>query len=134
MSDEGRPQGAGQGQDQELSQLQNSILMAFNLGVSYNQQSGGLKSITEVSGELGHTIYTNLSQVYGSKFQDDFLRANTEYFLQIALLGYIIPSVCAYEEDFKNRLLSLIELRALKTQQQMSGQGGPGGGGPIITP
>ena len=133
MSDEGHPQGAGQ--NQELTQLQSSILMAFNLGVSYNQQSGGLKSITEVSGELGHTIYTNLSQVYGSKLQDDFLRANTEYFLQIALLGYIIPSVCAYEEDFKNRLLSLIEKRALKTQQQMSGQqGGPSSGGSIVTP
>jgi len=133
MSDEGNPQGAGQ--NQELTQIQSSILMAFNLGVSYNQQSGGLKSITEVSGELGHNIYTNLSQVYGNKLEDDFLRANTEYFLQIALLGYIIPSVCAYEEDFKNRLLSLIEKRALKTQEQMSGQqSGPSGGGSIFTP
>ncbi|HML95057.1 MAG TPA: hypothetical protein PKC29_06475 [Thermodesulfobacteriota bacterium] len=132
MSDEGNPQGAGQ--MQELTQLQSSILMAFNLGVSYNQQSGGLKSITEVSGELGHNIYTNLSQVYGNKLEDDYLRANTEYFLQIALLGYIIPSVCAYEEDFKNKLLSLIERRALKTQEQMSGQGGPSGGGSIVTP
>lgn len=128
MADDGHPQGAEQ--EQELGQLESSILMAFNLGVSYNQQAGGLKSITEVVGELGHTIYTNLSQVYGNRFQDDFLRANTEYFLQIALLGYIIPSVCAYEEDFKNRLLTLIEMRARKTQQQY-GQGQ--GGGPIIT-
>ncbi len=132
MSDEGTPQGAGQ--NQELTQLQSSILMAFNLGVSYNQQSGGLKGITEVSSELGHNIYSNLSQVYGNKLEDDYLKANTEYFLQIALLGYIIPSVCAYEEDFKNRLLSLIERRALKTQEQMSRQGGPGGGGSIVTP
>ena len=104
MTDQERPQ--GQEEQPELGNIANSILSAFNLGVSYNQQSGGIKSIAEVTDELGHTIYTNLSQAYGSRFQDDFLRANTEYFLQIALLGYIIPSVCAYEEDFKNKLLS----------------------------
>ncbi len=86
----------------------------------------------EAVGEIGNTIYTNLAQAYGNRFQDDFLRANTEYFLQIALLGYIIPSVCAYDEEFKNRLLDLIEMRALKTQQQMSSQSNPGGS--IITP
>lgn len=130
MTDQERPQ--GQEEQPELGNIANSILSAFNLGVSYNQQSGGVKSIAEVTDELGHTIYTNLSQAYGSRFQDDFLRANTEYFLQIALLGYIIPSVCAYEEDFKNKLLSLIEQRAIKTQEQASQEGGSGGG--IITP
>ncbi len=121
-----------QEQQAELGNIAASILSAFNLGVSYNQQSGGTKSITEVTEELGHTIYTNLSQVYGNRYEDDFLRANTEYFLQIAMLGYIIPSVCAYDEEFKNKLLSLIEQRALKTQQQSSQGGGPGGS--IITP
>ncbi|MFI5323727.1 MAG: hypothetical protein ACHQ6U_09405, partial [Thermodesulfobacteriota bacterium] len=129
MTDQERPQGSGP-QD-ELGNIGSSILMAFNLGVSYNQQSGGMKSITDAVAEIGNTIYTNLSQVYGIRFQDDFLRANTEYFLQIALLGYIIPSVCAYDEEFKNRLLDLIEMRAVRTQQQMSSQSNPGGG--IIT-
>ena len=129
MTDKEQPTGGAQ--QSELGNIGSSILSAFNLGVSYNQQSGGLKSITEVVDELGTTIYTNLSQVYGTKFQDEFLRANTEYFLQIALLGYIVPSVCAYDEGFKNRMLELIETRAVKSQQQMSSQGGPGGG--IIT-
>lgn len=121
-----------QEQQAELGNIGASILSAFNLGVSYNQQSGGLKPINEVAEELGHTIYTNISQAYGERYQDEFLRANTEYFLQIALLGYIIPSVCAYEEDFKNKLLSLIELRAVKSQKEASQQGGTGG--TIITP
>lgn len=129
MTDKERPQ--GQEEQPELENVANSILSAFNMGVSYNQQSGGIKSVVEVTQELGDTIYTNLSQAYGTRFQDDFLRVNTEYFLQVALLGYIIPSVCAYEEDFKNKLLSLIEQRAVKTQQQAS-QGGTGGS--IITP
>jgi len=120
-------------QQAELGNIAGSILSAFNLGVSFNQQTGGTKTTVEVTEELGHTIYTNLSQAYGERFQDEFLRANTEYFLQIALLGYIIPSVCAYEEDFKNRLLSLIEQRAVKSQEQQTSEGGSGGGS-IITP
>ena len=70
-----------------MDSLQNSILMAFNLGVQFNQQTQGTVSVTEVVGELGQTIYGNLTQVYGEKMQDDLLRANTEYFLQIAYDG-----------------------------------------------
>ncbi len=115
MSDQEQPQGQNQPQ---MDSLSNSILMAFNLGVQFNQQTQGSKSVTEVTGELGHTIYTNLTQVYGENTQDDLLRTNTEYFLQIALMGYIVPSICAFDEEFKNRLLQLIEMRAKKTEGQ----------------
>jgi hypothetical protein len=119
MSDQEQPQGQDPGQ---MGNLANSILMAFNLGVQFNQQTQGTKSVTEVTGELGHTIYTNMTQVYGEQIQEDLLRTNTEYFLQIALMGYIVPSVCAYDEEFKNRLLQLIEMKAQKTQgQQLDG-------------
>ncbi|MEM7009226.1 MAG: hypothetical protein AAF462_08855 [Thermodesulfobacteriota bacterium] len=113
----------GQGKDQvQMDSLQNSILMAFNLGVQYNQQTQGTKSVTEVVGELGHNIYSNLTDFYGEKMQDEVLRANTEYFLQIAMMGYIVPSVCAYDEEFKNRLLQLVEMRAKQTEgEQTSG-------------
>jgi len=131
MTDKEQPQEQGQ---PELGNIENSILSAFNLGVSFNQQMGGTKTLDEATNELGHTIYNNLSNVYGSQFEDDFLRANTEYFLQIAMMGYIIPSVCAYDEDFKNRLLSLIGERAYKTQQAATEGGGQPGGGTIITP
>ncbi|MCZ6865431.1 MAG: hypothetical protein O7D98_07445 [Candidatus Dadabacteria bacterium] len=125
MSDQEQPQGQEPGQ---MGNLANSILMAFNLGVQFNQQTQGTKSITEVTGELGHTIYTNMTQVYGEQIQEDLLRTNTEYFLQIALMGYIVPSVCEYDEEFKNRLLQLIEMRAQKTKDQQ-----PDGGSRIIT-
>ncbi|MCZ6468959.1 MAG: hypothetical protein O6499_04850 [Candidatus Dadabacteria bacterium] len=125
MPDQEQPQGQEPGQ---MGNLANSILMAFNLGVQFNQQTQGTKSVTEVTGELGHTIYTNMTQVYGEQIQEDLLRTNTEYFLQIALMGYIVPSVCEYDEEFKNRLLQLIEMRAQKTQGQQ-----PDGGSRIIT-
>ena len=122
MSEQEQPQEAG------MDTLANSILMAFNMGVQFNQQTQGTKSVTEVTGELGHSIYSNLSQVYGENMQDDLLRANTEYFLQIAMMGYIVPSICAYDEEFKNRLLQLIEMRARKTEGQQ-----PGGSSIITT-
>ena len=52
-------QGEG-GAQPELGNIANSILMAFNLGVNFNQQVKGTKSLPEVVGELGNTIYTNL--------------------------------------------------------------------------
>jgi len=61
MPDQEQPQGQEPGQ---MGNLANSILMAFNLGVQFNQQTQGTKSITEVTGELGHTIYTNMTQIH----------------------------------------------------------------------
>ncbi|MGI9553361.1 MAG: hypothetical protein ACR2NC_00430 [Thermodesulfobacteriota bacterium] len=92
--------------------LMTSVTMAFNLGVSANQSAANVRSVAELAPELGQQIYDNLTQAYGGRFEEEHLMANTEFFLQIALLGYIIPSVCAFEEDFKNRLFALIEAKA----------------------
>src|SRR5579875_89149 len=121
-----------QGQQQQSSAMMNSVLMAFNMGVAANQQSGGTKSVVEVVGELGEAIYANLSRVYGTQYPDEFIRANVEFFLQIALLGYIIPGVCAYDEGLKSRLFALIEAK-LSLAQQAQPSGGAGGGS-IINP
>ncbi len=106
--------------------------MAFNLGVSANQQSKGTKSIAQALAEMGEHIFTSLSKAHGDKFQQEYIIANTEYLLQIALLGYIVPSICDYEENFKERLLALIESRARK-QAPTDGQAKKGGG-TIVTP
>ena len=101
--------------------LLTSVTMAFNMGVSANQSARNLKSVAEIAPELGQQIYDNLSQAYGGSYDQNHLMANTEFFLQIALLGFIIPNVCAFEEDFKNRLFALIEAKA----KQDAGEGGP---------
>ncbi|MCI0454001.1 MAG: hypothetical protein L0Y68_03270 [Candidatus Dadabacteria bacterium] len=121
----------GQGQDPgQISGTMNSVLMAFNLGVSAHQQAGGNKSVGEIASELGETIYTNISRIYGNQFPEEYLRANTEFFLRIALLGYIIPGVCAYDEGLKNRLFALIEA---KINQPQKTQSNPQGGSIITT-
>jgi hypothetical protein len=121
-----------QGQQQQPSAMMNSVLMAFNMGVAANQQSGGTKSVVEVVSELGEAIYANISRVYGTQYPDEFIRANVEFFLQIALLGYIIPGVCAYDEELKNRLFALIEAKLSRAQQPRPA--GQTGGAGIINP
>ena len=109
----------------------NSINMAFNLGVSAHQASGQSKSVVEIATELGNQIYQNFAQAYGGEVNESFLKANTEYFLQLALMGYIIPGVCAFDNDFKEKLFDLVYARA-KQNQQKQGGGDPQGGSRII--
>ena len=118
MEDQGQPQGTPQGQPKPEELLAN-VTAAFNLGVSARQK-GGNKSVGEVVGELGDSIYNNLRRTHGAQFQEEYILANTEYLLQIALLGFIIPSICAYDEEFKNRLFALImaKLERSGTPQQ----------------
>ena len=111
----------------------NSINMAFNLGVSANQATGQTKSVAEIADELGKQIYQNFMQGYGGEVNESFLKANTEYFLQISLMGYIIPSVCAFDNDFKERLFELIYRRAKQNQGKAAGGGDEPPGGRIIT-
>jgi hypothetical protein len=117
MEEKSQPQGPPQGQPQTEELLAN-VTAAFNLGVSARQK-GGNKSVGEVVGELGDSIYGNLRKTHGAQFQEEYILANTEYLLQIALLGFIIPSICAYDEEFKTRLFSLImaKLERVGSQQ-----------------
>jgi len=115
-----------QPQDIETGDLMSSVTMAFNMGVAANQSMGKTKSVAEIAPELGQQIYSNLADAYGGDFDEQHLSANTEYFLQIALLGYIIPSVCAFESGFKDTLFALIEAKAKKMN--------PDNNSPIDTP
>ena len=115
-----------QPQQNEAESLMASVTMAFNMGVAANQSMGKTKSVAEIAPELGQQIYSNLANAYGGDFDEQHLSANTEYFLQIALLGYIIPSVCAFESGFKDTLFALIEAKANKMN--------PDNDSPIETP
>lgn len=120
-------------QDAAADNFMNSINMAFNLGVSANQATGQSKSVVEIANDLGEQIYQNFVQSYGGEINESFLKANTEYFLQIALMGYIIPSVCAFDNEFKDRLFALVYERAKQTRQKAAEGAPPAGGSRIIT-
>ncbi len=101
MSDSEKTEKAGEENRSPETDLAASITMAFNLGVSTNSQAKGTKSIAQALAEMGEHIFTSLSKSYGDKFQQEYIIANTEYLLQIALLGYIVPSICDYEEKLQ---------------------------------
>ncbi len=131
MSEENpKPQEEQNQEEAVADNFMNSINMAFNLGVSANQSSGHTKSVVEIANELGEQIYQNFMKGYGNEVNESFLKANTEYFLQIALMGYIIPGVCAFDNDFKQRLFDLIYARA---KQKQGGGEAQQGGSRIIT-
>ncbi len=133
MSEEDtKPQDGANSEQTVADNFMNSINMAFNLGVAAHQASGQSKSVVEIATELGNQIYQNFSEAYGGEINESFLKANTEYFLQIALMGYIIPGVCAFDNDFKQKFFDLVYARAKQNQQRQSG-GEPEGGSRIIT-
>lgn len=119
MSDSDTKQGQQPPSDPKAGMMA-SVNMAFNMGVAANQQSGGAKDVLEVAQEIREAIHNQLIQAYGAQFDESFLASNSQYFVQIALLGYIIPSVCAFDDDFKGRLFELIEKRLAKPQSPQS--------------
>lgn len=122
-------------EQQKAPNMMDSVLMAFNMGVKKMQDEGAIKNALEAGRELYEEIYNNLQKAYGTAIDENFLKANADYFLNVALMGYIFPSICAYDDDFKNRLFGLIEMK-LKQAQKRHQQGGQGGspGGNIIIP
>jgi len=96
---------------EELEQdVMESIKMAFNLGVwmKHTQEAG---SIQIISKKLEEIIYWKMFEAYGDKCPQELIRDNVEYFVQIALLGYILPGVAIPDELIKGRLISLIHAR-----------------------
>ena len=93
-----------------------SIGMAFNLGVFMRQQRG--RDIFDICRELREAILLNIYEAYGGIYMEDLLSANVEYFLQIALLGYILPGVCAYDEELKDKLFTLMKAKIVKVRAE----------------
>jgi len=86
-----------------------SIKVAFDLGVFISQQ--GDRNIFDIGIELQEMIHLNIYEAYGGIYPNDLLSNNVEYFLQIALLGYILPGVCVYDEEMKNKLFTLMQAK-----------------------
>lgn len=108
----------------QLQGLRESIIMAFNLGVWMKQQKENTGDVLEAAKELKDMIYWNISQHY-TGYPDDLIRSNVEYFLEIALLGYILPGVSLPNEELKSRLISLIEAKARGESHQQTIQHNP---------
>lgn len=87
-----------------------SIKLAFNLGIWMRQNQQG-QDVFEVGRCLRDIIYFNIDRPEEGAYPEEAVDANVDYLLEVALLGYIMSGVCAYDPEVKNRIPSLIEKR-----------------------
>lgn len=106
--------------------MMDSVQMAFNMGVKKMQDEGTIKNVLEAGDELFAEIYKNIQDAYGTAIDESFLKANAEFFLNVALMGYIFPAICAYDDEFKIKMFDLIEKKLEQTQKSRQAKK-PGG-------
>ena len=106
--------------------MMDSVQMAFNMGVKKMQDEGTIKNVLEAGDELFAEIYKNIQDAYGTAIDESFLKANAEFFLNVALMGYIFPAICAYDDEFKIKMFDLIEKKLEQTQKSRQARK-PGG-------
>ncbi len=87
--------------------------------MKHTQEAG---SIQVISKKLEEIIYWKMFEVYGDECPQELIRENVEYFVQIALLGYILPGVAIPDELVKNRLILLIHARVSKNWESQFAQ------------
>ncbi len=105
-----------------MDKTKDLIYTAFNLGVIARQEKQ-FATIKAASNYFYDVIYTDLSRQYKGFIDDVLILCYADYLTSIALLGYILPNICAYDDDFKNRLtdLILIKIRKLKEVDEFEG-------------
>lgn len=87
-----------------------SIKTAFNLGV-WMRKNQGDKDIFSAGRCLREIIFFNIDQPEEGQHLVEVVNANVDYLLEVALLGYVMSGVCAYDEEIKERIPKLIEKR-----------------------
>lgn len=87
-----------------------SIKAAFNLGV-WIRKNAPADSVFEAGMCLRETIFYNIDKPEGGAETREVVNANVDYLLEIALLGYLVSGVCAYDEAVKDKIPELIESR-----------------------
>jgi len=99
-----------------IDKTKEPVILAFNLGIAAREERQ-FASVQAAAGYFYEFIYSNLSQKYLGIVDEGLIRANAEYLSSIALLGYILPHVCSYEEEFKDRLVELIMKKLRKPRE-----------------
>jgi len=99
-----------------INAIQTSVANAFNLGLQ-SQPKQKNNTTSDIVNGIQEVIYGQLRQTHGEKVPEDFIKANAEFFVQVATMGYIIPRICAFDKEFQARLFKLIEIRVLETQR-----------------
>lgn len=87
-----------------------SIKAAFNLGV-WIRKNAPADNIFEAGMCLRETIFYNIDKPESGEQAKEVVNANVDYLLEVALLGYVMSGICAYDETVKDKIPELIETR-----------------------
>jgi len=99
-----------------MDKTQELVFTAFNLGVTARQERQ-FATVSAASNYFYDFIYNNLVQQNRGTIDDVLILSYADYLTSIALLGYILPYVCAYDEDFKDKLMNLILVKIRKPRE-----------------
>lgn len=88
----------------------------FNLGVIARQERQ-FATVQAASNYFYEVIYTDVYRRYKSVMNDVLIISYVDYLTSIALLGYVLPYICAYDDDFKDKLMNLILTRVKKPRE-----------------
>jgi hypothetical protein len=89
------------------------IFMAFNLGVSAIEERQ-FATVKAASNYFYDLILTELSRQYADLTDKVAVLSYANYLTSIATLGYTLPLVGVYNENFKNKLIDLIMMNKPK--------------------
>jgi hypothetical protein len=99
-----------------MDETENLIYKAFNLGVIARQEKQ-FANVKSASNYFYDVIFSDLSRQYKDYIDDVHIISYADYLTSIAILGYILPHICAYDEDFKNRLMDLILVKIRRPKE-----------------
>lgn len=92
------------------------IFAVFNLRVIARQE----RQVTDVRGASNYfydVFYTHYYGQYEGLIDDVLITYYSDYLTSIALLGYILPYVCTYDDGFKIKLINLILTKVKKPRE-----------------
>lgn len=101
---------------EEMDKTKDLIFTVFNLGVIARGERQFV-TVQAASDYFYDVIYNDLFRQYKSFMDDVLILSYADYLTSIALLGYILPYVCAHDEDFKNKLMNLILAKVKKPRE-----------------
>jgi hypothetical protein len=88
----------------------------FNLGVIAREERQ-FATVQSASNYFYEVIYTDIYRQYESVMDDVLIISYADYLTSIALLGYVLPYVCDYDDNFKDKLVNLILTRVKKPKE-----------------
>ena len=93
-----------------MDKAKDLTLIAFTLGVTARQERQFI-SVQAASNYFYEVVSSGLLYQYKDIIDEALILSYADYLASIALLGYIVPYICSYDEDFIKKIMAFILAR-----------------------